>query len=123
MGRATGGIFSAAICTLSSPRDYESEYRLDSINTEPRQWVNVSAIVYSITVLFIKISILLQYLRIFVPSRKDNMALFVAIQITAWSIVAFYVLVAIFELAMCNPRSKIWHPLSTVQFLQSYFSY
>ncbi|KAG6993742.1 hypothetical protein G7Y79_00051g086620 [Physcia stellaris] len=38
-------------------------------------WTNVSAILYCPVVFLVKLSILLQYLRIFVPNRKGNMSL------------------------------------------------
>jgi len=41
------------------------------------------------------------------------MALYVAIQITAWSIIGFYSVDIIFEIAMCSPREKIWNRLIT----------
>jgi hypothetical protein len=41
------------------------------------------------------------------------MALYIAIQITAWSIIAFYFVDTIFEIAMCSPREKIWNRLIT----------
>jgi len=66
---------------------------------------------YGIIVCLIKLSILLQYLRIFVPNRKGNMALYVAIQILAWSIIGFYFVETIFEIVMCSPREKIWNHL------------
>jgi hypothetical protein len=61
----------------------------------------------------IKISILLQYLRIFVPSRKGNMVLFVAIQFLIWTILLFYSIGTAFDIFMCSPREKIWNPLMT----------
>lgn len=75
------------------------------------QWVNVTTIVYAITICLIKLSILLQYLRIFVPHRKGNPTLFVIIHALMWSILIFYLLNTIFEIAMCTPRKKIWDPL------------
>lgn len=77
------------------------------------QWVNVTGIIYTTTVCLIKESILAQYLRIFVPNRHGNMALYVAIQVSIWSILIFYLSVTVFEIAMCSPREKIWNPLMT----------
>ena len=77
------------------------------------QWINVSAILYGIIVFLIKLSILLQYLRIFVPSRKGNELLFVAIQTLIWSSFIFYFVESIFAVVICTPREKIWNPLMT----------
>ncbi len=74
------------------------------------QDVNVHSIIYSFTVFFIKLSILLQYLRIFVPNRKGNMAMFLTIQVVIWSHLVFYLLDIAFFLGLCSPRRKIWQP-------------
>lgn len=76
-------------------------------------WVNLSSILYGPTIFFIKLSILLQYLRIFVPNRKGNMFMFVGVQACIWSLFLFYLVDTIFEIALCTPRKKIWNPLMT----------
>lgn len=75
------------------------------------QWYSIGRILYDITILLIKISILLQYLRIFVPDRKSNMRLFVAIQVAMWSVFIFYFAVTTFNIVTCTPREKMWNPL------------
>ena len=77
------------------------------------QWVNITAIVYGPTIFFIKLSILLQYLRIFRPTRQGNLFLFVGIHVCIWSTFLFYFVDTIFEIIMCLPREKIWNPLMT----------
>ncbi len=39
------------------------------------------------------------------------MALYIAIQILAWSIIGFYFVDTVFEITMCSPREKIWNLL------------
>ena len=75
------------------------------------QWLNISAIVYGIVLFLIKLSILLQYLRIFVPTRKGNMSLFIAIHVTIWIVFLFYFAITVVEIFLCTPRKKIWNPL------------
>ena len=70
-------------------------------------------IVYHADVFFVKLSILLQYLRIFVSNRKANLPLFVAIQVCTWSIFSFSVINLFLAIFMCNPREKLWNPLIT----------
>ena len=77
------------------------------------QWVNISSIVYGPVIFFIKLSILLQYLRIFRPTRQGNMFLYVGVQVCIWSTFLFYFVDTIFEIIMCLPREKIWNPLMT----------
>ena len=77
------------------------------------QWLNITATVYSITVAFVKASILLQYLRIFVPSKRGTLPLCVAIHACMWSVVIFYVIITFFNIFMCTPRAKISNLLIT----------
>lgn len=74
-------------------------------------WTNLSSVLYCPIVFFVKLSILLQYLRIFVPNRKGNMSGFVAIQICIWGCFTMYLVATIFAIAQCTPRKKIWNPL------------
>ena len=62
---------------------------------------------------FVKLSILLQYLKIFAPSRKVNLPLFTAIHACIWSLVAFYLVDVLFLIFICTPREKIWNSLMT----------
>ncbi|CAD6593760.1 MAG: hypothetical protein ASARMPRED_007916 [Alectoria sarmentosa] len=76
-------------------------------------WVNIAAVVYGILVFFIKLSILLQYLRIFAPTRKGNMFIYVGVHLCIWSNLIFYLIVTVFEIDICSPRKKIWNPMMT----------
>ena len=62
-------------------------------------------------IFFIKLSILLQYLRIFAPTRKGNMFIYVGAHICIWSSLAMYLVETVFEIDICTPREKIWNPL------------
>ena len=62
---------------------------------------------------FIKLSILLQYLRIFRPTRQGNLFLYLGVHACIWIIFLFYFLDIMFEVVMCVPREKIWNPLMT----------
>ncbi|MCJ1449718.1 hypothetical protein MMC28_000046 [Mycoblastus sanguinarius] len=76
-------------------------------------WVNIVSIVYGPTLFSIKLSILLQYLRIFVPDRKGNMPMYIAVHVCIWSIFGFYLIITLAQIAACQPREKIWDPLMT----------
>lgn len=76
-------------------------------------WFNVSSIFYSFVIFFVRLSILLQYLRIFAPTRKGNMFVFVGVHICIWSNFIFYFFMTVFEITICTPRTKIWNPLIT----------
>jgi len=100
------------ILYVSSCQNNHLTFACGLFDYELIQWVNVSVILYIVTVLLIKIAILLQYLKIFVPTRKDDNVLFFTTHCSLWSIVIFYFVTTIFEVVMCNPRQKIWNPLT-----------
>ncbi|KAK0511236.1 hypothetical protein JMJ35_005809 [Cladonia borealis] len=74
-------------------------------------WVDISAILYGPVMFFIKLSILLQYLRIFAPTRKGNMFIYVGAHICIWVSLVIYLVETIFEIDICTPREKLWNPL------------
>lgn len=73
------------------------------------QWINISSIIYGPTIFFIKLSILLQYQRIFVPNRKSNLPLFVGIQACIWSSLLFYLADIVITIMMREPCVAIWN--------------
>ena len=77
------------------------------------KWVNIVTIIYNPTAFLAKFSILLQYSRIFNPSGKGNLPMFVAIRIGISSIFLFYFIRIFFDVFQCNPRDKIWNLLIT----------
>ena len=67
---------------------------------------------YGITVFFIKLSILLQYKRIFTPTQKKNL-MYWGVYTVVWLNFAFYLAITIAEIFLCNPREKYWNVLIT----------
>lgn len=88
-----------------------SKTRVDLPHSQLPQWVNLTTIIYNPTIFVIKLSILLQYLGIFVPNRKTNMRMFIAV----WTLVAimftFYLIDVAFNIFICQPRDKYWNRL------------
>ena len=74
------------------------------------KWVNITAIVYGFVVFFVKLSILLQYLRIFAPTKKGNLFIFWGARLCIWTTLVFYFVQSVFDICMCTPRAKIWNP-------------
>ena len=85
--------------------------RSDSAADPKIKWTNIGGIVYCITIFLVKLSILLQLLRVFVPDRKANLKLFVAIQIVIWSNVVYYTIILLLQIFACIPRQRIWNLL------------
>lgn len=75
---------------------------------ELNYWANLSEILYGPCIVFVKVSILLQYLRLFVTTPKST--LLYVIHLILWITVTFYVADTIAELCACVPRKKLWEP-------------
>lgn len=73
-----------------------------------RQLANASQIMYGPLIFITKLSILLLFLRIFVPSRKSKT--FYLVHILLWTNLVFYLADTIVEIFECTPRRKIWLP-------------
>ena len=73
----------------------------------------MTGIVYCITILLVKASILLQYLRIFVPNRNVDWHLYVAIHTVLWSCIFFYFAIMFVQIFSCHPREASWNLLIT----------
>ena len=76
------------------------------------QYTNVVSIMYGLTMFVIKLSILLQYLRIFAPTKQRN-SMFWGVHIVIWCNFVFYFVITFFEIFACNPREKYWDVLIT----------
>ena len=76
-------------------------------------------IFYNPVNVFIKVSILLQYSRIFNPTGRTDLPVFIAIQLCIWSIVLFYSVLMFFSIFECNPRENIWNKLATTGYCYS----
>ncbi|KAL8806544.1 MAG: hypothetical protein Q9223_004598 [Gallowayella weberi] len=73
-------------------------------------WFQTTAAVYSPAEFLIRLSILLQYLRVFVPNKRNNRVMFYAIHLLIWCNLIFYLSKFIGLLAICVPRRKLWQP-------------
>lgn len=66
--------------------------------------INASQVVYSLTILFAKVSILLLYLRVFSPARRVRSAILAVLLVN----ITFYLIAVFVEIFQCKPRKKIW---------------
>lgn len=67
---------------------------------------------YGIVIAFVKLSLLLQYLKIFVPIRNYSFMVLVT-YFVIWSNLIFYIISTFFEIFACKPREMYWNPLIT----------
>lgn len=72
------------------------------------QLVNAKAILNSPTIYFVKVSILLQFQRIFVPQKKGTA--YYSIQAIMWLNGIYYIVTFFAGVFTCVPRRKIWEP-------------
>lgn len=63
---------------------------------------------YGIVIFIIKLAILLQYLRIFVPIRNNSL-MFWASHILIWTNLITYLLCSFLEIFACSPMDKVWN--------------
>lgn len=70
----------------------------------------IAGIIYGATVFIIKLSILLQYLRIFVPTRRSDF-MFWGCHVVIWINFLFYVAITFTGIFLCHPREKYWNVL------------
>lgn len=77
------------------------------------QYANIVEILYGPTIFTVKFSILIQYLRVFVPSRVGNMPMYIGIHIVLWSNFIFYSIETFIEIFSCTPRARAWNKFHT----------
>lgn len=78
-----------------------------------QQWAWVDEIVYSPVISIVKSVILLQYIRIFAPTKIVDPVLFIAswtliVLIVSWNFACFWV-----SIFICSPVQKFWDTLTT----------
>ena len=74
------------------------------------QYVHVGSIMYGVIIFIIKLSILLQYLRIFTPAKKTDL-IYWASHTLIWTNFVFYFVSSFLEIFACKPIAKVWDPL------------
>ena len=70
--------------------------------------MNYQEVIYGPILFLTKLSILLQYLRLFVPTHKGKT--YYLIQCNIWLNLLFYILFCLLSTLACIPRRKIWEP-------------
>lgn len=77
-------------------------------------------IYYSPLIFLTKISILMQYLNVFVPKRLGRNKTYWTIHALIWVNLLFYVASLIAFVLLCVPREKIWNPMVPGQCINIY---
>ncbi|KAI0444954.1 hypothetical protein F4803DRAFT_509652 [Xylaria telfairii] len=71
---------------------------------------HLASIYYGLSVLFLKLAILMDWLRIFLLPGQRNV-MFWSIHALMWSNAVYYISGTFLEIFRCSPRQKIWDPL------------
>ena len=79
----------------------------DETNGTWCQYLRVESAIYAVTVFLLKLSILLQYLRTFVPLSTRN-AMFWACHVLLWLNFVFYFIIFFLTIFVCMPIRKSW---------------
>ncbi|KAI4947914.1 hypothetical protein J4E86_008431 [Alternaria arbusti] len=72
--------------------------------------VHLGSIFYGLVIMLLKVAILLDWLKIFVPRGQRN-AVFWISHVMIWANILFYGVGTLVEIFQCSPRTKIWNPL------------
>jgi hypothetical protein len=75
------------------------------------QWANTAQVIYCPLSFLVKMAILLQYLKLFAPSRSANRVMFFGSWITIVATFIAYVIFMFWTLFYCTPRRMIWFKL------------
>ncbi|KAL6720066.1 hypothetical protein ACLMJK_001987 [Lecanora helva] len=75
--------------------------------TEYAKLINVSQIIYGPVIFIVRLSIILQFLRVFAPRRTIRTLLYILLVSNG----LFYIAGVFVEIFRCKPRMKIWYPL------------
>lgn len=73
---------------------------------------HIGAIFYDMTILALKVSIMMQFLRIFVPNRDRSLTFWLT-HIVLWTNTIFYIVIVFMEIFACTPIAKRWDPFIT----------
>lgn len=73
------------------------------------QYFRIIMAIYSVVIFLIKFSILLQYLRVFLPLKQHN-AMFWTCHALIWLNLVLYLLFLFFTIFSCKPINKYWNP-------------
>jgi hypothetical protein len=75
------------------------------------QWANTAQVIYCPLSFLVKMAILLQYLKLFAPSRSANKVMFFGSWMTMVATFIAYVIFMFWTLFYCTPRRMIWYKL------------
>ncbi|KAL8927690.1 MAG: hypothetical protein Q9172_001250 [Xanthocarpia lactea] len=70
-------------------------------------------ILYAPIIFLVKAAILLQYLRLFAPSKTVNPSMFIGARVIIVVTGVYYIISTSITIWACSPREKIWNPLIT----------
>ncbi|KAI0377393.1 hypothetical protein F5Y04DRAFT_285032 [Hypomontagnella monticulosa] len=111
IGVFVGYIACAVLVCKQAPGVHQWNVRLRNFRLF-LYYFHVATVLYGVSIFFVKFSILMQYIRIFMPFRKPTRLYWATIFIIAINFIVYFLFtfLAIFS---CHPIAKAWDPLIT----------
>ena len=75
------------------------------------QYFYIAEILYAPTIFLVKAAILLQYLRLLVPTKSSNRLLYYSARVIIATTAIYYTITTCVTMFACSPLEKIWNPL------------
>ncbi|KAL8670532.1 MAG: hypothetical protein Q9168_004929 [Polycauliona sp. 1 TL-2023] len=75
--------------------------------------VVAAQILYAPTIFFVKLAILLQYLRLLAPTKSANRTLYISCRVIIALTLVYYIISTSITIFACSPIEKMWNPLIT----------
>lgn len=76
------------------------------------KWYHVGSIIYGLIICSVKLSILQQYIQIFMPTKLPKHLYWLTLFLMAANVVS-YIIFTFLEIFVCSPIEKAWDPLVT----------
>ncbi|KAI1098688.1 hypothetical protein F4804DRAFT_350120 [Jackrogersella minutella] len=96
---------------MYAPRAHQWNIRLRNLGPF-LYYVHIASVLYAVCILFIKVSILLQYIQVFLPAKKPK-AIYWTVIVMAGTNALFYSTGIFCEIFACHPFAKAWDPFIT----------
>jgi hypothetical protein len=84
---------------------------LKHLQVDLEQWLHINEIIYPLCIVLIKVTILLQYLRLLAPNKTVNSLMWYGSWIIIIANAIFYTINFFLMIFLCTPQEKNWNPI------------
>ena len=103
------GLIAFCASMTTTTEKYSAVHKWESTSPEVHKalyWVNLTSVLYGVSILCTKLSILLLYRRVFLPYRGSPFDWVLRVFMTLLCI--FYLTTTVLKICECRPRARIW---------------